>query len=678
MKCEVRSPKGYPVLYIDNVPQAPILFFGNTDTGNNVTAQARMAGEAGIHLHSAIYNLHFTDGEKPATCRSQDPRARDAITDLQRCLNAILDGDPEGKIFLRVKVGAYFRTPPAEWEDQLIRFANGSIYPEGESSHLCLASTSSDKWADAVDEKLTQIVSYMLSEEKYREHIAAIHLENYEWFEFGFRESGSDCSPVADAKFQAWQRARYGEEYPRVPVPRDLPNNRSRDFYANTLLLNRDEQRYIDYFDFIGDLVSDRIERFARTVKKVSDNQLLVLAFYGYLFELADCQSGHYRMQKLLRSPFLDGFAGPVSYADRTNRAPHGASGATSSYMTVMDSAARHGKLWFQESDQRTSLNGSPDCGWLPNTETVEDLYQIHKREVGDILLHGCGMWAMDLMDTGWLMDPRIWINLKQLADLYVKGIQKDRTHSSFDMVLVIDEAAESIVGQPSFNGLSKSLINEPRFALYRAGVSFAFAEMQDVADGMFRDGKLFIFLNPYRISHKTACALKRELEGKKALWMYGFGETDPEDIRLLTGMKITRRDPGCTQIFPTDDASDRKFVMPGSPYTVTHRYAAEGGVSLGVYDNGSCGFAVSGNSWFYGGTALDPSFIRTLAKHCGIHVYTDENDVFITDGDFAVYCATESGEKRIRLKSNREEVWTAYAGETRYFYLNSTGGTQT
>ena len=144
--------------------------------------------------------------------------------------------------------------------------------------------------------------------------------------------------------------------------------------------------------------------------------------------------------------------------------------------MTVMDSVARHGKIWFQESDQRTAVNGSPDGGWLPNTGTVEDLQQIHRREVGDIMMHGCGMWAMDLMDTGWLMDPKIWENLAELQGIYRDFIAKKTAHSDFDVVLVVDEAAESVVGQPSFNGISGSLLSASRFALYRAGVSFAFA----------------------------------------------------------------------------------------------------------------------------------------------------------------------------------------------------------
>lgn len=59
MKSEIRMHHGRPTLWIDGKLQIPILFFGNTDIGTNVTEQAALAAKAGIHLHSGIYNLHL-------------------------------------------------------------------------------------------------------------------------------------------------------------------------------------------------------------------------------------------------------------------------------------------------------------------------------------------------------------------------------------------------------------------------------------------------------------------------------------------------------------------------------------------------------------------------------------------------------------------------------------------
>ncbi len=654
IKTKVCLSGGQPRLYIDSNPIAPIVFFGNTDRGRYVTEQAEMAARAGIHLHSCIYNLHFEGSKRPATCENDNEETADELKDLSRCLDAVIKGDPEAKIILRVKVGAYFIEPSDEWKDQLIVFRNGSIYPE--DSNVCLVSTSSEKWACEVDEKLKLIVNFMRTDERYMRNVSCVHLENCEWFEYGFRESGSDMSPVADAAFISWQKNKYGNDYLCSPVPRDLPNNISSELYKNTLLTEAKEQRFIDYFDFINELVASRIERFAKTIKETSNYEMAVIAFYAYHFELADCQSGHYDLRRLLDSPYIDGFAGPVSYGDRSSSAPHGAVGATSAYMSPADSIARCGKLWFQESDQRTFVNGAENSLWLPNIETLDDLYNVHKREIGDIMLHGCGIWLMDLGAFGWLLDQSIWDKAAILKKEYEKRITENKKRSNFDIIFVFDEKAESIVGQPSFCGISGTLINTFRYEAYRAGVSFAFAEIGDIINGKFGDGKLFIFLNPYRLSHENCIKLNNFLNNggnKTALFMYGFGLTEPDDIKILTGMDIEKTSPGPLSVKLTEKGSINNFIST-EDMSVTHRYKIkdEDNNALGFYENGECAFGIGKaenyNTIFFGGLSIPRDNIRAFAKISGIHVWSYENDTFICDNETIVISAAERGMKKI------------------------------
>ncbi len=658
---KVKTINGVPRLMINEIPVAPIIFFGNTDRGQFVTEQVSLAGANGFHLHSCIYNLHFTD-EKPETCENNAEGTSDEIADLCRCLDAVIKGDSEAQIFLRVKVGAYFRTAPDEWKDELIIFRGGSVYPEG--SNTCLVSTASEKWADAVDKKLENIVRFIRGSDEYTHHVACIHLENCEWFEYGFRESGSDMSPAADKKFMEWQEKKYGSEYNCVPVPRSLPNNISSELYKNTLLLDESELSYIDYFDYINELVSSRIERFARVVKDTSDGAMMCIAFYGYLFELADCQSGHYDMRRLLNSPYLDGFAGPVSYGDRTNSAPHGAIGATSAYMTVMDSISRCGKIWFQESDQRTFVNNAPDLEWLPNIPSLEDIYNVHRREIGDIILHGCGIWVMDLASFGWLYDDMIWKNLAILRAEYEKQIAAEAAPSGFDVVFVLDEKAESVLGQPSFCGISGNLIASFRYEAYHAGISFAFAEIADVEAGLFNDAVLYIILNPYRISSERSAKLAAQLQrrGKTSVYMYGFGMTLPADAAMLTGMDVSLTKAGITSLVITPDGEKNYFVPVDRSNTVTHRYTVSGYDTLyAVYDDGIPAFASKSHgdftTVFYGGTFISRENIRALCRLSGCHVYSEDGDVLITDGKMLIYSASEAGNKRLILPDSCDIV---------------------
>ncbi|MHB1151307.1 MAG: hypothetical protein ACYCWE_07775 [Eubacteriales bacterium] len=692
LNAKIKRLNGIPRLYINDELTVPTLFFGNTDIGTNVTEQAVMAAKAGIHLHSVIYNLHFNDDYTDTESY--------AYINLRTCMDAILKGDPKAKIVLRVNTGAYFNTGSISEDDW--RFTDRIRYTDGSSAGL--ASTASDIWAEEVKIRLAAIVDYMRSSPVYRDHLACIHLEKGEWFEYGFRENGSDISQVNDEKFRLWLTNIYKTDaalntawdvtygLSGAQVPRDLPNNISSDHaYPNTLMLTPSEQRYVDYLDYIGDLVSGRIEDFAKTVKTASDGNLLVIAFYGYLFELSDAQSGHYDMQKLLRSEYVDGFAAPVSYDDRTGI--NGGAGATSAYMTVIDSVTRHGKLWFQESDQRTFINFSPDGGWLPNLNTLEDIFQVHRREVGMSMVHGNAMWAMDLMGTGWLLNQDIWDNLAALNKIYSDYIKTQTAPSSYDVVFVIDEKAESIAGMPSYN-VSMNLLSRTRLEAYHAGAAIAFAEISDVADGLFDDAKLYIFMNPYRIESSEAKTLVDKLRsgGKTAVFMYGFGGLESADVKMLCGMDFTISDNGTTNMKLTAEGESKGFEKPDVRQTVTPQYSVfggqsetyaefskENGASIALLDDGVL------KSVFFGGTILNRQNIRALCGIAGVNILSDDNDVVIANDSLIVYCASAEGQKSLKFdkptdvydyfndKSYKRVTsveFNAVFGETYYFFL--------
>lgn len=700
LNAKIKLLNGIPRLYINDEYTVPTLFFGNTDIGTNVTEQALMAAKAGIHLHSVIYNLNFDDDYTDTESY--------AYINLRACIDAILKGDPKAKIVLRVNTGAYFNADNISENDW--RYKDRILYTDGSSAGL--ASTASDIWAEEAKLRIAAIVHYMRSSPVYRDHLACIHLEKGEWFEYGFRENGSDVSQANDDMFRLWLTELYKTDsafniawdvtygLAGAEVPRDLPNNISSDnSYPNTLMLTPSEQRYVDYLDYIGELVSGRIEDFAKTVKTASGGNLLVITFYGYLFELSDAQSGHYDMQSLLRSEYIDGFAAPVSYDDRTGI--NGGAGASSAYMTVIDSVTRHSKLWFQESDQRTYINFSPDGGWLPNLNTLEDIFQVHRREVGMSMVHGNAMWAMDLMGTGWLLNQDIWDNLAGLNKVYSAYIETQKEPSSYDVVFVVDEKAESIAGQPSYN-VSMNLLSRTRLEAYHAGAAFAFAEIKDVKDGLFDDAKLYIFMNPYRLESSEAKILadKLRIGGKTAVFMYGFGDLESADVKMLCGMEFTVSDNGATNMKLTAEGESKGFAKPDVRQTVTPQYSVSGGqnetyadfsngngASIALFDDGVL------KSVFFGGTILNRQNIRALCGIAGVNILSDDNDVVIANDSMIVYCASSEGQKSLKFDKptdvydyfNGKSYETVTSvdfksvfGETYYFFLGDTAGSIT
>ncbi len=692
-KSEIRAENGIPKLYINGEYTSPTIFFGNTDIGTNVTEQAILAANAGIHLHSVIYNLNFDD--------DYTDEESYALKNLRNCMDAIIKGDPYAKIILRVNTGAYYNPNTIDENDW--RNVDRIEYTDG--SYAALASTASDKWAEEASLRLEAIVEYMRSSELYADHLICIHLEKGEWFEQDFRERGSDISKTNDKKFRLWLIDKYKTDeelnkawgathgFSGACVPRDLPNNISSDHsYPNTLLLLPEETRFSDYIDYIGQLVSGRINQYAEVVKKASDNELLVIAFYGYLYELSDAQSGHYNMKMLLASDYIDGFAAPVSYDGRTGT--DGAVGATSAYMTAVDSVSRHGKMWFQESDQRTFVNSSPSDPFLPALKSLNDIYMVHRREIGMGMVHINAMWAMDLGGTGWLLDPTIWTNLSDLSKKYDEYVNSLKSAPSFDAVFVVDEAAESVAGMPSYN-VSRNLLGATRLEAYYAGVSAAFATMDDILNGKFSDASLYIFMNPYRISDSDAEKLSSIVCGdnKTSVYMYGFGETSENALSELTGMVFKKTKASQTIMRLTELGKNMNFIRSQITNSVNPRFSVIEGQSevYAEWQGGNSGDSFvlhKGNGWnsiFFGGTFLDRDNIRAICNIANVNIISDANDVIIANDSLIVYCASSPGIKTINFgkSCNVEDFfdnkkYTAVTeitaefekGETRWFFI--------
>ncbi len=725
----VNMVNGTPRLSVDGKQYVPTVFFGNTDMAegsNYVPEQVSLAGSNGVNLHSVIYNLMFSDDY--TNTESWTYRKLRSCMDQVIKGNATQTGDPNAKIILRVSVvaayGAWqyssYEQVPLPWRDQLIKYTNGDFTdPDGNY----VVSMASDEWAAQANAKLATVVTYLLNHPDYADHIAGIHLENYEWFQHGFREKGSDVSATNDAKFRSWLLTKYGSlseinnawgtsytDISQAIVPRDLPNNLSGDApYANTLLLTKAEQRFVDYNDYINWLTSDRINTLAKTVKEASSNKLMCISFAGYTFELADAQSGHFDMRTLLDSPYLDGFAAPVTYNDRTyntgglnpNNSPVG---ATSAYMSLADSVVRAGKIWFQESDERANIN--PEVTYtdtfLPPVQSVNDMINVHKREMGSNIIHGTGMWAMDLVGKGWLYSSPVWKNLSQLNMIYQNYAASQTSRSKFDVALVVDEKAESINGQPSFTGISYDLLSNARLECYRAGVSFSLVELGEVLAGKVDDAKVYIFLNPYRLSSAQVTTLRSRIQNnnKLSVFMYGFGNLSATDISNLTGgMTISTDTTGSSAMTLSSAATSTLpgSVTPSNPRNLTPRYKVTSGQStvLGRYgssgSSGTISFALKNNtnykSIFFGATYLNKENIRAFAKLAGAQVFSANNDVVVANENMISYCATVAGSKTLSFNSATNvydyfaNTWyynvpsinfTAATGETKYFFYGS------
>ena len=678
---EVKKINGVPRLVIDGDTTTGNLFFVNGDiyysSKDIYTSQIVYASAGGIHNYSTIYNIDYNANLNTA--------AHGRYVHLRNILDNILDADKDAKILLRVSTVAL-----AEWLGE-------EATADSDTGWVTMAS---DKWEEETVKRIKDMVAYILSVPRYAASVYGYHLDCGEWFPRGFTVKPDTCA-TNSAKFREWLKKKYvfdtllqnawgSTQYTlkNATVPEDLPINSDP---SRSLLLGKTGQRFIDYNRYWSELTAARIEAFGKAIKEASGNKSVVIAFYGYYFEQYHASTGHWALQKLLESPYVDGFASPTSYSDRGA----GASSvlASSAYMSVADTIARAGKLWLMESDQRTYINKSDreqDVTSYPPLKSIWEIAMVHRREMGISMVHSTAMYPMDLGGYGWYDDAEIWNNfgLLDTASLAYKDSQSSQ--STFEVAVVVDEAASAAVG--SAWNLSSSAFSGTLSNMYRAGVSFGLFELDDVLNGEADDCKLYIFVNPHLLNSTDVTKLcdKLHKNGKTAVYMYSFGDLSSADMKKLTGMSMTTVNTNISHALSVITPSNISGISSvngctGNPKTYCTSYTNP----LAKFSDGTVGMALyegdGYNSVFYGSNQLSIDNIRALAKYAGANVFVEGSDSLVANQDMLVLSARSQGNKTVSFSKSVDvydyfnNVWyedvTSFnavgmaAGETRWFF---------
>lgn len=642
---------GMPRLRVGGELTTGNLFFVNGDTIGQSRAiydsEIRHAAAGGIHRYSTITNLRF---DCPPGLQAHD----------QEVLRSIIEADDKAQILLRVSMVQ--GTAPAVPEGEYM-VLGGERQP--------IVSIASDRWFEAACARLRALAAAIRESSDLAPHLIGYHLEWFEWMQPRFYEY-VDTSEANCRGFRAFLRERYADDaalqaawggedtLANACVPSDIP----MDDAAHSLLTREGDRRYTDYLDYMGVLTSSRIEGFARVLKEVTDGQNVVLAFYGYYFEIYHASAGHFAFRRLLASPWLDGFVSPTSYIDR-NR-DKSALTAASGYMTAVESVVRAGKLWIMESDERTFINRfdyPQDETSYPPLRSVEEISRVHRRETGLAMIHGTSLYPMDLIGCGWYDDEAIWQHFGRLDAAALAWENSRPAPPRFDVALVVDERANAVTGcsRMSARSLSGSLQ-----AMYRVGVRFALVELQDLLQGRETDCRFYLFVDPYRLSGEDTQVLCRLLhqKGRTAVFLNGFGRTAPEDVQRLTGMRLQTQ----------ERFADHSLTAVAEGYLDEESFAmwpitcVEEGCTrlLGRYADGGAAFAVhEEEGWravFCGAPGLSVHNLRRLMAESGVPVLCDSDDVLSADDTMVMLSACTAGVKQVTF-DRAVDVYDYFAG---------------
>lgn len=650
---QVKQVGGVPRLYLDGKMTTANLFFLNGDkastSANVYKSEVGYSRAAGFHMYSTIVNLNF--GFK------EDSNREVVYAQTRKILDNILAADPDAKILLRVSVLASASSRSSQ--DDRCAFANGAS-----SSRITIAS---DKWLEETLWRTKDLVSYLRGHADYADHVFGYHLDLGEWFPENFTVS-PDVSATNSKKYREWLTAKYKTDaalqaawgsrsytLAKVTVPLDLPVN---DGAHDGLFLSQQDARFIDYYTYWNELTASRIEDIAKTIKQASNQESVVISFYGYYFEQYHATTGHWDFRRLLESKYLDGFASPTTYMDR------GSSGdpltGTSGYMTTADSVVRAGKLWVMESDQRTFINRTEatvnTTSWPP-LKTISAIEDVHKREIGIAMVHGTSMYPMDLMGLGWYDYDEIWTHFSRLDKAYMAYAAARKTKPTYDVALVVDEKATMLVGR-------NSAINQPAMAqmmlrIYRAGISFSLVEIGDLYNGRADDYGTYIFINPFRLSSAQIDSLAKKLHtgNKTAVYLYNFGNASAADMKKLTGMDMATAQTKADHTLQLTSQTKIPGLEGMASLNANPLTTVIGGYTtvLGKYGNGQIGAALyEGNGYrslFIGTNSLSTAAnIRAIARYAGATIYCETEDTLVANDDMVMLSAATAGKKTVHF----------------------------
>ena len=405
----IKNISGVPRLLKNGEPVSP-LFFWQTEIE---APEARHLTEIGIELFTcfrsgpAISHPYWV-GEGKYDFSYIDEK----ITDFFKLC-------PNGYLMPRIFVFA-----PEWWLKSHLQEC--AAYPDGsEKTRPLHESPASELWKKEQGEAFRQLVRH-LKNAPYGERIYGIHIACHSCGEWNnYNPLAPDISPAMEQ--------RLGRKLNR---PADLDS---------------------EYFESFFSATTDAIAHFCKIVKEESD--FLTAVFYGYVCCCYRPYNRHGALDKLLKIKELDMVAAPHEYNRRT-------AGEDGYFRAMASSIAKHGKLFIDESDDRTPLATRRELGASRiMADTSDEAVNAMRREFGRALTNLTGMWFMDI-DNGMFRSSIYWREIYRAKYWSERALKLPLQR--------VSQIAVIIAGKGRY-----ALPEEQRFMAYDEGASVALNKEQ-------------------------------------------------------------------------------------------------------------------------------------------------------------------------------------------------------
>ena len=597
------------------------------------------------------------------------------FTAIDRCFNATFQRFPGCKLGLYVwcHPGNWYRTT---YPERICLFDDGS-------QHQYYVAPVSFSNLDALHDAENAVRALVEHIEKYfGSRTLLYNLQggySCEWQGWAAHSNRfADYSEYAIHDFEKYA-AKNGIDTKGIPGREERMNSMDGTFHSP-----KADALTILYSKYYSETISHFVDSMAKVVKDVCHNDKLVGAYYGYHMEYSNMFSsvnggGHNNLQSLLDSPNFDFFLSPHSYGIRSYGAPN-------ADMKPYGAIRKAGKLSLTEDDTRTHLTFKTEYEQTPNLDMT---LNILKRNIGMALSRNVPLNHLPLVGGNELAHPAI----REMFGKTIKAGQYLMEHGSdpsAEIAAVVDEEAVRYVSVTTREVFVKDrdrykyndkgelqdssrrilpiygdLLYYQRIPLAQIGAPVDMIMLDDVVKHG-KEYKMVIFLNSFKDTPKLREAIQYLHDNNiTTVFTYGAGFIDDNGFSTKTlsecvGMNMENANAGNLQIRFDNGA------IAGQDYGARTRFKVvdKDAVPLAQYaDNSGVAVARKGNTYFYGTTDLDHSFLQDVARGAGVFFFSDAKDNVFASKDIVSIHAAGSGHKTIHLPKIADVV-DIYSGE--------------
>ncbi|MCK4823242.1 hypothetical protein KA005_46235, partial [bacterium] len=286
----------------------------------------------------------------------------------------------------------------------------------------------------------------------------------------------------------------------------------------------------MDYYEAFHSTTAEKIDYFCRIVKEASGGKLMTCVNYAYPPDVAwATQMLHHRWASwVTRLDSVDMFSSPHSYYYRDL----GEHGTLRHYPQTL---ALHGKFFIDETDERTHLAAD---SLFKHARNLDESLQVMWRSFSNAVTHGVGMWYMDHTSGKWFADDAFFVEFAKIKKWADHSMTVSRKRCSEVAVISSMESEFYIAGQTDLSAqFNVSQINQ----LCRSGAPFDRYLIEDLADGLLPDYKVYVFLDCFYLTDKQLEAIEKlKSKGRALVWFYAPGFVNNKELSLKNMEKIT------------------------------------------------------------------------------------------------------------------------------------------